>query len=226
MGYPYLDQTYLAQRKKLDKLAALLDRIKGLSDLGAIRTMHIEIVSLIKAAQQFALYTRELPARLCDPDSAAHCASALQDAFDIRVEVTGKGWVRVTMPPLLISDDKFSPWFIREPLDHALSDYFLALQREQGGQPFRIGEAVIIFNHRFDRNRPERRRRDLDNIEKNAIQDSIAMYVMTDDDARHCHIFSCVEAGDREETEVYVVPQSAFAEWLALCYDPVKRQPA
>lgn len=218
MGMEFIDVTYPLQKKKLDKMVKMFENIKMYSDSGAPNTMREEDRKLIKAAQDFAMYTRHMPANTGDPDWWRNKREIMKEAFDIKVELTPENWVKITLPTLPVSESKLSPWFIREPLDIALEDFFLPYQREHNGYVFRIQYSVIIFKHRYDRLTPECHMRDLDNIEVKGVLDSIAMFTMPDDDAKHCHIFSCMELADHAFTEVFVVPQSEFSQWIAKHY--------
>ena len=53
-----------------------------------------------------------------------------------------------------------------------------------------------------------------DNIEINMVSDIIALYTMEDDGASLCCHYYCSAAGETERTEVYVVPEEAFIQWL------------
>jgi len=66
--------------------------------------------------------------------------------------------------------------------------------------------------YRYDRS--ERQHRDHDNIECNKITDLIAFYVMYDDSPRFCNHYYCTAVGNEDETQVFVVPQSGYLNWL------------
>ena len=80
--------------------------------------------------------------------------------------------------------------------------------------PPRYSPCVLIFRHVYARARPERRFRDHDNIETNMVADAVALYTMEDDGPRVCSHYACTALGDRERTEVYVVPEGDFPLWL------------
>lgn len=81
------------------------------------------------------------------------------------------------------------------------------------GSPVRFDDCVIIYRHIYDREEPERRHRDHDNIETNFVTDIVALYVMTDDAPLRCRHYYCSAAGSTERTEVYVVPEQDFMRW-------------
>ncbi len=80
--------------------------------------------------------------------------------------------------------------------------------------PVRYNNCVLIYRHVYDAARPERQRRDHDNIEINMVSDIVAMYVMPDDGPSICSHYYCSAAGTEDRTEVYVVPRESFPIWL------------
>lgn len=220
MGLEFIDVTFPQQEKKLEKICKLFQKIGQYNQLGSLPLVQQEDLKLIKAAQDFAMYTRLLPANTADLKFNRTKAEIYKETFKIKVEITPEGWVKVTMPPMLPNKSKLSPWFLREPLNFALEEFFFDFQDRHDGRIFRIQRAIIIFKHRYDRKFPERDYCDLDNIETAAIQDSIAMFTMPDDNAKCCHIFSCMEPADSEFTEIFVIPQTEFSAWLAQYYKP------
>lgn len=220
MGLEFIDVTFPQQEKKLEKICKLFQKIGQYNQLGSLPLVQQEDLKLIKAAQDFAMYTRLLPANTADLKFNRTKAEIYKETFKIKVEITPEGWVKVTMPPLLSVRTYLSPWFLREPLNFALEEFFFNFQDEHDGRIFRIQRAIIIYKHRYNRNYPERRFRDLDNIELNAIKDSIAMFTMPDDNAKCCHIFSCMEPADDDFTEIFVIPQMDYGAWITQYYHP------
>ena len=98
--------------------------------------------------------------------------------------------------------------YIRAYLYPALQRYFA------DHEPLHYADAVLIFRHVYDRKRPERRKRDHDNIEVNTVADAIALFVLTDDGPAVCSHYYCSAAGDEDCTEVFVVPRWDFPLWL------------
>ena len=83
-----------------------------------------------------------------------------------------------------------------------------------GKEPKKYEDAVLIYRHVYIEEYPERQKRDHDNIEVNMVSDIIALYVLRDDGPEICSHFYCSAMGDKERTEVYVVPQNEFSRWL------------
>ena len=68
----------------------------------------------------------------------------------------------------------------------------------------------MVLRHVYDRSNPKRAWRDHDNVEVKAVIDAIALFVMEDDSSHICdhHYFSA--EGDRDKTEVYVIPRDEY----------------
>ena len=78
----------------------------------------------------------------------------------------------------------------------------------------RYENAVLIFRHVYNRDRPERQKRDHDNIEVNTVADAVALFVLADDSPAFCSHYYCSAEGTADYTQVYVVPRGDFPQWL------------
>jgi hypothetical protein len=216
MGLPFIDNTYEEQHKKLKKMMRLFEKLKIYND-GCIAELIDDTESkLIRVAQGFAMYVRDLPEHSANMESKQFIEKIYEEVFDIKVEITPEGWVKVVLPALLPKRSlPQSTWFLREPLIAALGKYFDAYVHEHKSV-FRIEHGVMIFKHRYDKNRPAKRYRDLDNIETNAITDSIAFHTLPDDGPLNCFHFYMMEPADYDYTEVYVVQWEDFIKWLKI----------
>ena len=81
--------------------------------------------------------------------------------------------------------------------------------------PVRYTDCVLIYRHVYAKTRPERKRRDHDNIEINMVSDIVALYTMLDDAPSRCRHYYCSAESDSERTEVYVVPSEEFIQWYS-----------
>lgn len=84
----------------------------------------------------------------------------------------------------------------------------------QNRPPVRYRDCVLAYRHIYSRDRPERQKRDHDNIETNMVSDIVALYVMPDDGPDICSHYSCGAEGVEERTEVYVILKKEFPDWL------------
>ena len=98
--------------------------------------------------------------------------------------------------------------YIRGILWPALREFF------KGKSIIRYDNCVLIYRHVYGAQYNKRYMRDHDNIETYMISDMVAMYVLYDDCPYLCSNYDCTAEGDTERTEVYVVPQAEFMEWL------------
>ena len=151
---------------------------------------------------------RVIPSLLGSPHARKNIEHIMQDEIPVEVGFTEDGWFSLRIPRLLPRKErgKGSVEYIRGFLGPAMQRFF------NEGSPVRFDDCVIIYRHIYDREEPERRHRDHDNIETNFVTDIVALYVMTDD-APRCRHYYCSAAGSTERTEVYVVPEQDFMRW-------------
>ena len=110
---------------------------------------------------------------------------------------------------LLPKKSEGSAEYVRQLLYPAMKRFF------KDKEPKKYEDAVLIYRHVYTGERPERRKRDHDNIEVNMVSDIIALYVLRDDGPEICSHYYCSALGYEERTEVYVVPKSEFLLWLS-----------
>ena len=163
---------------------------------------------LAEITEKMTLRTRLLPSFLGNPYAIDRMEMLLSDKLDIHLGFTSQGWFFMKIPALLPKKSSGSAEYIRSMLYPSAKQFF------KGKEPIRYPNSVIIFKHIYNRKRPERQYRDHDNIEVNMVVDIIALYVLEDDTALRCAHFYCSAAGDTDGTEVYVVLQDKFIEWL------------
>lgn len=164
---------------------------------------------LEEAAEKTVLLTRTLPAYTGRPHAADDVESICEQAVPIEIGYTEDGWFSLRIPALLPKKEEGSAEYIRALLYPAMQRFF----RKQ--VPIRYRNCVLIFRHVYDRARPERQKRDHDNIEVNMVSDIVALYVMPDDAPSVCSHYYCSAEASADRTEVYVVPKTEFTVWLA-----------
>ena len=202
-------------RKVLQKISKLTDDAEFLTDREFPQTELNDIsLELERQTETLALLGRALPLDLGDPETRMLSEKIPAEAMDIRIGYTPEGWFRLEIPALLPKKSKSGNVnYIRAPLLKAMSAYF----REHSHE--RFGPSVIVYRHVYDRNLPERRRRDHDNIEVNFVTDAVALFTLPDDSPAWCSHFYCSAAGDINCTQIFVVPQTDFERWLHLQSD-------
>ena len=166
-------------------------------------------VTAARISESVTLKTRALPAHTGHPQADAMVQNAIEEAVPVEMGFTEEGWFSLRIPRLLPRKErgKGSHDYIRGYLYPAMRRFF------QNEYPVRFDDCVIIYRHVYDRNEPDRKRRDHDNIELNFVTDTVALFVMTDDAPLHCQHHYCSAEGETERTEVYVVPEVDFIKW-------------
>lgn len=177
-------------------------------ELGMIEEACDKAFDLEETMEQAVLLSRSLPAYTGSPQARQEVEARMKSNVPIRIGFTKEGWFTVEIPLLLPKKSAGSADYIRAVLYPAMRDFFVSRP------PVKYEDCVLIYRHVYDKQRPERQKRDHDNIETNMVSDIVAMYVMPDDGPRVCSNYACSASGTVERTEVFVVPQSEFKSWL------------
>lgn len=164
-----------------------------------------QAMRLEEAAERLVLLTRVLPAYTGSDVARLEVDNTMKLCIPVDMGYTAEGWFCLCIPALL---PKKGSDYIRSFLYPAMQEYF------QRKEPVRFTDCVLVYRHVYDRNRPERRMRDHDNIETNMVSDIVAMYVMPDDAPSICSHYECSVMGEDDRTEVFVVPRMDFPQWL------------
>ena len=116
---------------------------------------------------------RVIPSLLGSPHARKNIEHIMQDEIPVEVGFTEDGWFSLRIPRLLPRKErgKGSVEYIRGFLGPAMQRFF------NEGSPVRFDDCVIIYRHIYDREEPERRHRDHDNIETNFVTDIVALYL-------------------------------------------------
>ena len=164
-------------------------------------------------AERIAVRYRALPTLYGPLTIRKEVSRIVAEENPVKIGYTQEGWLSVRLPHLLPRKERErkgeigSNEYLRGILPPALNRFF------KGNLPTRFGDCVIIFRHIYDKEHPERKKRDHDNIEINFVIDAIANHVMKDDGALECRHYYCRAAGIEERTEIYVVPENEFITW-------------
>ena len=192
------------------RLGMTLKNLRCLTGGKNMQLAYAAALRLVEDSEKMTLLTRALPAYTGNPQASQDMDRFVEKAVPVEVGFTMEGWFCVRMPFLLPKKEKGSASYIRGILYPALRKFL------RNKEPTRYPESVMIFRHVYDKDRPERRYRDHDNIEVNMVSDTVAMYVLSDDAPPYCDHFYCSAASTWERTEVYVVPLQDFTQWLVL----------
>lgn len=208
-------KTHNTFQKALDKIDAKIQEMheqafsvrRSYQD-GNIKQAYESALRLEEVSEKTVLLTRALPAYTGNPKARLETENLIKLSIPIEIGFTKEGWFSLRIPALLPKKDAGSADYIRSSLYLAMREFFL------DSQPVRYNDCVLIYRHIYARDRPERKKRDHDNIEVNMVSDIVAMYVLPDDGPSVCSHYYCSAQGQSDRTEVYVVPQCEFTEWL------------
>lgn len=182
---------------------------------------------LEKNCEDITLYAREIPVCTGSRNAEKDVERNINAAYRCTAGYTGEGWFRLAIPALLPKKNASGNVnYIRGSLYPQLNVFFSNHPRK------RFGKCVIAYIHIYDKTTPEKAWRDHDNIEINQVTDIVALFTMHDDAPKWCSHFYCSEAGEKNETQVYVIPESEFGKWLAkyrpeaLCSDEKRKEDA
>ena len=208
-------KTHSTFQKALDKIDAKIQELheqafsvrRSYQD-GNIKQAYESALRLEEVSEKTVLLTRALPAYTGNPKARLETENLIKLSIPIEIGFTEEGWISLRIPALLPKKDAGSADYIRSSLYLAMREFFL------DSQPVRYNDCVLIYRHIYARDRPERKKRDHDNIEVNMVSDIVAMYVLPDDGPSVCSHYYCSTQGQSDRTEVYVVPQCEFTGWL------------
>ena len=93
--------------------------------------------------------------------------------------------------------------------------YFLLSQYTDSHPIRKYTDCVVCFVHEYNRDLPNRRIRDYDNLEQKQMLDVIAAFVLKDDGGMCCDSYNMVALGDADKTRIFIMPRKRFCTWLA-----------
>ncbi len=196
-------------RKAYDKLGKTLYHLEMMKkaevDQSVVNTAMLQAEA---EGERLTLLLRSLPTY--SPKSCAldQVDEIMKEMIPIKAEYTEEGWFKLTIPYLLPKKEGGGCEYLRRPLYLTMQEFFNDKAVEK------VSNGVIVYRHIYDKDRPERRMRDHDNIETNAVSDVIAMYLLRSDSPVCCSHFETSDVGDHEETQVFVLNQHEFPAWI------------
>lgn len=194
--------------RKLKRMTEQVETARWLWNAGHFEAAFEHAFQLEDTAERTTLLTRVLPAYTGRPNARSEVEKAIRAIHPVAIGYTAEGWFSLQIPLLLPKKETGSTEYIRAFLYPAVHRFF------KDKDPVRYTDCVLVFRHVYSRDRPERQRRDHDNIEVNMVADIVALYTMPDDGPTVCSHHYCSAAGQQERTEVYVVPREDFPHWL------------
>lgn len=201
--------------KVLNKLDAKLQYAKSQSEdvrmfyeIGQLEYAFDKALDMEETVEQAVLLSRMLPAYTGAATAKQEVENRIKSFVPVQIGFTEEGWFSIRIPLLLPKKVRGSADYIRAILYPAMRDFFMSRQ------PVRFENCVLVYRHVYDRQRPERKKRDHDNIEINMVSDIVAMYSMPDDSPDVCSHYYCSRDSSVERTEVYVVPRDEFVRFV------------
>ena len=194
--------------EKRERIGALEQKIHYFCQVREPEAAYKMSFRLEDTAEKLVLLARVLPAYTGSPAAAWEVEKIMKENIPVEIGFTEEGWFSLRIPMLLPKKRAGSTKYLTDFLYPAMRGFFAEKE------PVRYRDCVLIFRHVYDRKRPERRKRDHDNIETKTVTDVVALYVMADDSPDVCSNYECSAVGDVERTEVYVVPAKDFTTWF------------
>lgn len=199
-----LDKAELARRN----LEAQFAYVRHFYQDSNLQSAYDAALQLEAISEKLVLLTRRLPAYTGHPMAEAAVESCMADSIPVEIGFTAEGWFTLRIPALLPKKTSGSADYVRSFLYPAMRKFF------QTQPSVRYRDCVLIYRHVYRKDRPERKKRDHDNIEINMVSDIVALYVMPDDGPEVCAHYYCSVSGTDDRTEVYVVSKKDFPLWL------------
>lgn len=192
----------------LESMIKRIEKIRQLYDAGMYQACQVQLLRLEESSERLTLLTRALPCYTGARSAPEDVLQIIKDVIPVKIGFTEEGWFCIQIPRLLPKKESGSVNYLRGFLLPAMEEFF------RDKPLIRYPKCVLIYRHVYSKDYPERQYRDHDNIEVNLVSDTVALYTMPDDNPLVCNHFYCSATGDFERTEVYVVPQKAFPQWL------------
>ena len=202
------------ERERLEKLEGELQKLTN--TVYALKVTDIQnydknfeelSVSAALRAERIACQIRNLVCPALSPNQAAYLPKAA-DAQGMRI-AEQQGILTITLPGLLPKRRVHTNTaFLHEPLNYMLREYV-----KQNALPL-YRDCVICFSQIYDRELPQRRIRDYDNLEFKQILDTLCTYVLTDDSGFFCDSYYTTQLGLKDCTLVSVMEKADFPKWL------------
>ena len=135
--------------------------------------------------------------------------SIVQDAHDISIEMQENNTMKIIMPCTLPHYRDSYKTMVTEPLRIALKDFCKSHQI-----PEYDSVVIVVVNYILD-GACKNGVRDNDNYDYKQIINTIAYMTLPDDNYHCATMMNGTKIGNRDCTEIYVVPRKNFGEWYA-----------
>ncbi len=131
------------------------------------------------------------------------------DALGIEVR-ENEGAYEITLPGLMPKRRS------RQGTEYIIDPLMFALERFVKTHTIkRFSHTTVCFVLVYDRNLPERRTRDYDNLELKSILDAAAAYLMKSDASLLCDTYHTTELGERDCMRMFIMDTDRYPQWYA-----------
>jgi len=131
------------------------------------------------------------------------------DALGIEVR-ENEGLYEITLPSLMPKRKA------RQGTEYIINPLMFALEQFVKSHTIkRFPHTTVCFVLVYDRNLPERRIRDYDNLELKSILDAAAAYLMKSDAGLLCDTYHTTELGERDCMQMFLMDTDRYPQWYA-----------
>jgi len=198
------DEQLLEAQKQQQKVQESLYLTIGLENKCQFDSAYEEATRFVLATEKLSVIGRELLPSSGHPKAKEKVNELIAEAVPVSMEFTPEGWFKMSFPAMLPSKKQGNT-------DYIYGILYPAMQRfRQSGPPVYFGSSVFILRHVYDYRNPVRLFRDHDNIEVNAVVDSMALFMLRSDGPMELEHYYCTARSESSCTEAYLVPQEDF----------------
>ena len=196
------------QNTRLQENGKMVGQLTGFYENRQPELFNAALINYIAHCERLAINARNFPALYGSRDAKDILEAALNDAHEITIDVTSEGWVHIQMPSLIPGKPtSYKKRFLYSPLLHAMKRFL-----EDGERPHFM-ESVIAIRHVYDRHKSLGLVRDQDNVDVKTVVDAIKVTMLPDDNGLCCSHFYDAKLGEKNMTDIYVLPRSDFSDW-------------
>ncbi len=199
--------------KNLKSLLDIIADFKHKSIIKDSKTANYYALKLINLSEKLCLSSRKIPHYIdCDSNDGYEKIEQINEqianTWDIKICYTKQGWLQIILPIMLPKIKQHNAKVIALPLQIALKKFFKNKDVDK-----KI-PSVICYCHVYSKDVSPSRHLDHDNIETKSITDIITDFVLYDDGPKFLNHYHCSAIGEYNHTEIFVVPQNEFIQWL------------
>lgn len=200
--------------KNLKNMLNIISDFKCKSIVADSKIANYYALKLINLSEKVCLSIRSIPHYIdCDYsdgyENFQQINEQIANAWDIKICYTKQGWLHIKLPVMLPKIKQHNIQVIALPLQISLKHFF-----ENKNMDKKI-PSVICYCHVYSKEASPSRFLDHDNVETKVITDIITDFTLYDDGPQFLNHYHCSEIGKYSHTEIFIVPQNEFDQWLS-----------